>query len=490
MRFDETNSWKSPVLSGLIIGLGAAVLALASTRGIRPAEKSETVAAAPNVNALAAVSSQSQSPLDPVAAVPNVKAQAAGSGQSQSPPKVLREAFHEGGMTAYRKGRYADAERLFRQAVEAGDAVHAEDQTQGDSLSWLVEALWQQGKYAEVEAIQKRVIAVCENAFGPTSKQVSDSLRTLAMNCENQERVVEAEALYLKSIKIDEAVGGVASSFVFAITCQSLARLYEQKGESYKASDFHQRALMLLDEMHEKDSIRVNQNVLEHYVRAYVRGKQFPPAIAAFELLRSIRKKKTYTSYGLGHTCRLIGDACFEMNKLDEAERCYQQALEFYEDPVYNFDTENGKSEVLASSGSPIKKFMPWNISDVRLRLARTWLRLNGIEKADSVLSRVGVKDLDEWSLHPHYPGVADIDFHNGLCRLFTVPSVLTEHGDRCMKERRFADAEQAFRNASLVDGGKLETRMKLSEARRAQGIDDKIEIAESFISRPPCFLR
>ena len=143
------------------------------------------------------------------------------------------------------QGRYAEAEPLYRRALEisagAGDGPFARGEEPGQpcrmledrddsrgraalpprsgdpeealgpehpdtatSLNNLAEVLREQGRYAEAEPLYRRAITIFEKALGPEHPDTTSSLNNLALLLKQEGRYVEAEPLYRRALAIRE----------------------------------------------------------------------------------------------------------------------------------------------------------------------------------------------------------------------------------------------------------------------------------------------
>jgi tetratricopeptide (TPR) repeat protein len=101
------------------------------------------------------------------------------------------------GNQAYLEGRYAEAEKYFTQALntESGELAIA---------TFNLAAVYRaQARYDEAEALYRRVIATRESAFGPTHPSLTTALDGLALNCQSQGHLAEAEELAARAMRIE-----------------------------------------------------------------------------------------------------------------------------------------------------------------------------------------------------------------------------------------------------------------------------------------------
>jgi CHAT domain-containing protein len=135
-------------------------------------------------------------------------------------------------------GRYAEAEelalrlrRLARQPLRLADACNT-----------LGTVHWYRGRYAEAERLFKQTLEIRRRVFGDVHKALADSLNNLAGLYEDQGRYAEAEALHEQALEIQRKVYGdehpaVAESF------DNLANLYQNLGRYAQAEPLRKNAL-------------------------------------------------------------------------------------------------------------------------------------------------------------------------------------------------------------------------------------------------------
>ncbi len=112
------------------------------------------------------------------------------SGLTQSDP--LREAYEQ--YKAYfGQGRYGEAEKFARKAVELGTKKFGQDHpTTAVFINNLAELYRAQGRYAEAEPLYKRSLAIREKDLGPDHLDVATTLNNLAALYDTKGRYAEA----------------------------------------------------------------------------------------------------------------------------------------------------------------------------------------------------------------------------------------------------------------------------------------------------------
>ena len=70
------------------------------------------------------------------------------------------ESYRDVGIEAFLQGDYAGAEKQFATAVRAAEEFGPEDPRLAESINGLAEVFRAQGKFAEVELLHKRALAI------------------------------------------------------------------------------------------------------------------------------------------------------------------------------------------------------------------------------------------------------------------------------------------------------------------------------------------
>jgi tetratricopeptide (TPR) repeat protein len=105
------------------------------------------------------------------------------------------EEHMRAGITAYRQGRYAEAERQWDAGLEQAERFGREDPRLGTNLNNLAALYQVQGKYTEAELHYKRVLRIDEKALGPEHRDVATSLENYAALLRETGRGEKAEEM-------------------------------------------------------------------------------------------------------------------------------------------------------------------------------------------------------------------------------------------------------------------------------------------------------
>ncbi len=145
----------------------------------------------------------------------------------------------------YYQGRYEEAEPLYKEAValdrEILPANHPDLATDLNSLALLYKS---QGRYEEAEPLYKEVVAIAREALPAMHPDLAVHLNNLAAWYYSQGRYEEAEPLYLEAVAIDrEALP--ANHPDFAAHLNNLAGLYQSQGRYTEAEPLFLEALAI-----------------------------------------------------------------------------------------------------------------------------------------------------------------------------------------------------------------------------------------------------
>ena len=145
-----------------------------------------------------------------------------------------------------KQGRYAEVEPLYRRSLAIYErALGPDHPSVGTSLNNLAELYRAQGRYAEAEPLYRRSLAIREKALGPDHPDVGTLLNNLAVMYENQGRYAEAEPLQRRSVAIREKALGPDHPNL-GVSLGNLATLYRQQKRWDEGLALARRATRLL----------------------------------------------------------------------------------------------------------------------------------------------------------------------------------------------------------------------------------------------------
>jgi Tfp pilus assembly protein PilF len=149
-------------------------------------------------------------------------------------------------MDLYTAGKYEQALPLFKRALEATKARYGENSPLlALDLNNLAEVYRQLGRAADAEPLYKRAIQLDEQA-GADNPDLASDLNNLALLYRGQGRNKEAEALYSRAVAVLERTLGPEHPNV-AKTLNNLAILYRTEGQPDRARPLAERALAVAE---------------------------------------------------------------------------------------------------------------------------------------------------------------------------------------------------------------------------------------------------
>jgi tetratricopeptide (TPR) repeat protein len=139
-------------------------------------------------------------------------------------------------------------------------------------------ALHDRGKYAEVEALFRKALAVDEEVLGPRHPYTARTYVNLAANLQAQGRAKEAEALFRKALAVGEEVLGPRHPFT-ALSSINLATNLDAQGRAKEAEPLYRQALAVKEEVlgpRHPDTAQ-GYNNLAYNLQAQGRAKEAEP---------------------------------------------------------------------------------------------------------------------------------------------------------------------------------------------------------------------
>jgi tetratricopeptide (TPR) repeat protein len=155
----------------------------------------------------------------------------------------LSLALNEHAINLRQLGRYAEAEGLYRQAIDIGRATIGEVNADfAPLLNNLAGVVREQGRYAEAERLYRQALDIDRATIGEAHPDFATHLNNLAVVVEAQGRYAEAEGLYRQALDIDRATIGEAHPG-FATDLNNLAGVVQAQGRYAEAEGLFAQAL-------------------------------------------------------------------------------------------------------------------------------------------------------------------------------------------------------------------------------------------------------
>jgi tetratricopeptide (TPR) repeat protein len=160
-------------------------------------------------------------------------------------PLAEARALNQQAIALYRQARYAEAESLFKIALNIREKTLGPDHPEvAQSLNNLALLYKVQSRYAEAKPLYERALAIREKALGPDHPDVATVLNNLAALYQGQSLYAEAEPLHKRALAIREKALGVEHPDV-AVSLNNLAGLYDAQGRYAEAEPLYKRALAI-----------------------------------------------------------------------------------------------------------------------------------------------------------------------------------------------------------------------------------------------------
>jgi tetratricopeptide (TPR) repeat protein len=143
------------------------------------------------------------------------------------------------------QGRFADAERLYTQALAIDRATIGERHPEyAKHLSNLAGVVRAQGRYAEAEGLHTQAIAIERATIGDAHSAYATHLNNLALAVKAQGRYAEAERLFMQALAIDRAT--IGEGHPDNATClNNLAGVVQAQGRYGEAEGLYREALAI-----------------------------------------------------------------------------------------------------------------------------------------------------------------------------------------------------------------------------------------------------
>ncbi len=167
---------------------------------------------------------------------------------------------YDAGLKASEQGRFFEAEKLLRAALQEAETFSDQDYRLHLNLSMLAQVCKEQVKLAEAVALKERLVAALEKVSGPTPEAAAwcaqllpvelndlvELLARLARTLYDEGRDAEAEPFFQRLLELSEKVYGPDHPLV-ADPLIGLANVYYNQGDYAAAAPFYERGLALME---------------------------------------------------------------------------------------------------------------------------------------------------------------------------------------------------------------------------------------------------
>ena len=145
------------------------------------------------------------------------------------------------GQLAYGQGRYAEAEKLWFEALKEAEGFGPQSPRLATSLYNLGELYRAQRRHGDAEPLLKQALTIREKVLGPQHLDLGQSLNGLAALYYGQEKYAEAEPLLKRSLSIRERALGPEHPEV-TTTLENYAALLRKMNREAEAIPLEDRA--------------------------------------------------------------------------------------------------------------------------------------------------------------------------------------------------------------------------------------------------------
>jgi len=154
------------------------------------------------------------------------------------------ESAMAAGQQAVEQGNYAEAERMFKLAVQKAEEFGREDRRVAVSLSQLAQVYAGQGKHVEAEPVYLQALKIYQAVHGENHLDVAATLNNLGVLHRMYGQYAEAEPLLTRALAIKETLLGPDHPDV-ALSAVNLGQLWVAQGQPQKAEPLYRRALAI-----------------------------------------------------------------------------------------------------------------------------------------------------------------------------------------------------------------------------------------------------
>ncbi|MGI8633465.1 MAG: tetratricopeptide repeat protein [Solirubrobacterales bacterium] len=251
-------------------------------------------------------------------------------GHAGAAPGAVVEILVEAGARRAEQADHAAAQALFERAVAAADGSPAgrqRDDARARALAALAGSFRMQGRFAEAEPLFRRALELGESTFGDHSIEVAGICNDLAITFKFSGRFADAKPLYRRALGILSAAYGTEEHPDAASIYHNLGGLAHAAGDYAAAEAPAQRAVEIreatlgADHVHSAADRSALGSILDALGRTEEAEPLFRQALAAFE-----------RHYGADHyevavVLNNLGAIERRRGNLDEAESLYRRAL-------------------------------------------------------------------------------------------------------------------------------------------------------------------
>jgi len=228
------------------------------------------------------------------------------------------------------EGSYREESALDRKALAVCEQAYGPDsRCTGLMLTVLASALSKTGDYAEAEADARRALTICKAQFGPEGALTATNLNSLGVVLIYTGRYGEAETTLNRALALDKTTFGPNDANI-GVTLNNLAALYRYEGQYKKAETAIRQALTIDTKALGADSplVILNTLILAQILRISGHNDAAEPlARQALATAKKVLGPERPDHPALSMALSTLAEVLRESGHYEEAEPLYRQAL-------------------------------------------------------------------------------------------------------------------------------------------------------------------
>ena len=269
-------------------------------------------------------------PAPPAPAVPAPVAPAAPAPVAPAPAVPTQEtvwAEHvKAAQRALKAQDYPKAEAELMAAVKVAEGIDDKPQLLFSSLAMQIRTYSIQDKHADAIGPCKRLVAVCEKAYGADHRTVGAALNDLAGQYKDLEKFDEAVPLYTRSLAIGEK-GGAQGAPLAGVVLDNLAQLYRDQNKLDDAQKNAARSLAIRTQLYGTGHASYADSLRTVATIHVAHGKHAEAETLFRQVLAIRRKTQMWNRPVMIRALIDVADACKAQENSESAEILYKVAL-------------------------------------------------------------------------------------------------------------------------------------------------------------------
>jgi CHAT domain-containing protein/tetratricopeptide (TPR) repeat protein len=227
--------------------------------------------------------------------------------------------------------RYDDAEKSYGRALKINTALFGLDHHELiGCLAGQASITQDRGKFAEAEALYRRIIALYEKSPNPDPANHARAVDNLGVALLSMGKIDEAEAVHRRAIPLMERAIG-ATHPDYAIGLQNLAEVYMRQAKYAEAITLFKQALAIKLQTYSTEHLDLT-TTLTSLAIALGNLQRFEEAEQIEQSALAIRRKSLPADHPeIGKSYNILGTFSYDVEKYAASEELYRRALAIYE---------------------------------------------------------------------------------------------------------------------------------------------------------------